>query len=144
MCVTVNQVPLIRDGGATDDIPIPEWTMQKHVPAVIDRLRTEIGGATFASKIFKTSSKGDKSKEQAAEAAVDINDLLVPKKKKRVTGGAKGKAKAKARAGSHDDKENIESILADVQQTGGVARERWWIDDVLAALVHAAGDGQRH
>ena len=126
-----------RDAADSDELALPEWIFTKHMPSLIERLRTELGGATFAAKIFKTSSSAAVNKDTDNEV-VDVTDLLVPKKKKRSNPKAKAKGKAKA-ATADDDKENPDEVLADVQQSSGCSRKRWWIDDVLAALIHAAG-----
>ena len=131
------KVPMSRDAADPDELALPEWVFTRHMPSLIERLRTELGGATFAAKIFKTSSSAAVNKDTDNEV-VDVTDLLVPKKKKRTNPKAKAKGKAKA-AAQADDEENPDEVLADVQQSSGCSRKRWWIDDVLAALIHAAG-----
>ena len=129
---------MIADPSMQDDIVMPQWMFTKHLPAVVDRLKTEIGGAPFVAKIFQATA--DRSNAKSTDSAVvDVNDLLVPKKKKqRATSKAKSKAKAKAAAANTDEIED--DITADVPQAGGAARKRWWVDDVLSAMIHAAGD----
>ena len=121
---------------SADDVVLPEWIFSKYAPALIERLKTEIGGASFAVKIFKPT---DKAPQDAA--TVDVNDLLAPaKKRKRTAPKAKGKAAARSRqTDTGDSKENAETVLADVAEGSGCSRKRWWLDDVLAAMIHAAG-----
>ena len=130
-----------------EDLPISEWIFAKHAPALIDRLKTEVGGATFAAKIFKTTAKRGKAEEaddMSAAMAIDVNELLNPKKRKRAAGKAKAKSAAKAKsqakkksAGAED--ENPDDVLADIDDGSGCSRKRWWVDDVLCAVIHAAG-----
>ena len=134
------QVPMLECHNA-DEVVLPEFGFAKHQPAVIERLKVEIGGsgnvANFCNKVCKTRKSKDKDKESEL-AAMSLTDLLQPKKKKRV-GGAKAKAAPKA-AASSEAAEGAATIQADVAQAGGTSRKRWWIDDLLACLVHAAGD----
>ena len=137
------EVPLLpasecsSDQSFGKDIAVPEFAFPKQASKEIERLRTEIGGAAFASKIFKPE-KSKKSK--ADESVVALSDLLQPpKKKQRAAPKAGKKAAAKAKPGDNSQQESTTDIMADVEQTTGVNRKRWWIDDVLAALIHAAG-----
>ena len=132
---------MIRGQSSDDeDIPIPDWIFTKHMPHIIGRMRTEVGGGTFAAKIFKTSTRQTRD-DVASAPAIDVTELLAPKKKKRAA--SKGKVKAKAtprKSGADDDaKEDPDSILADIEEGSGCSRKRWRIDDVLSALIHAAG-----
>ena len=128
-----------RESADPDELALPEWIFTKHLPGVIERMRTEIGGGTFAAKIFKPSSSASASNKAPDAEVMDVTELLVPKKKKKATPKSKAKGKAKAVGTQGDDQENVDGVLADVQQSGGCTRKRWWIDDVLAALIHAAG-----
>ena len=80
------EVPLLpasecsSDQSFGKDIAVPEFAFPKQASKEIERLRTEIGGAAFASKIFKPE-KSKKSK--ADESVVALSDLLQPPKKKQ-------------------------------------------------------------
>ncbi|CAE7444488.1 unnamed protein product [Symbiodinium sp. CCMP2592] len=135
-------VPIIRDrpsgSGGDYDMPMPEWTFTKHMPAIIDRLKTEVGGASFVTKIFKPAASA-RAQANSDGATLDVNELLAPKKRKRATSKPKAKGKAARNRATDDDREDADQVLADVEEGCGCSRKRWWIDDLLSALIHAAG-----
>lgn len=120
---------------SADEVPLPEFAFSKHSAETIERLKTEIGGNVAASFCNRVCGKKRQAKEEEL-GALSLQELLQPKKKKR---SAKAKAQPKAATSPDVPQESSDSIKADVQQTGGVARKRWWIDDLLACLIHAAG-----
>ena len=139
---------------STDVRKLPEFAFAKHMPDVMNRILTEIAGAPF----LKQASGAGKSKRaapataagssEATTGAVDINDLLQPKKKAKRAAGAKRKA---GKSGAQqEDASNvaIDDLQQDVAMQGengdeGIAtRPRWWVDDVLGCLAHAAGGAQ--
>ena len=91
------EVPIIRDApsgsGGDYDMPMPEWTFTKHVPGIIDRLRTEIGGASFAGKLFKPPASA-RAQASSDGTTLDVSELLAPKKRKRATSKPKAKGKS--------------------------------------------------
>ena len=136
------QVPIIpadgTDGTADANIPIPEFIFTKHMAKEIDRLRTEVAGATFGFKISKSRASRDSKAENEDEmSALSLQELLQPKKKRK-TMAKKAAAKPKAKATTMEA-EDVEEIFADVEVGNSGSRKRWWIDDVLSALIHAAG-----
>ncbi|CAE7240553.1 unnamed protein product, partial [Symbiodinium sp. CCMP2456] len=127
-------VPTVPD----DELKMPDWIFAKHQPAIIDRLKAEIGGAAFASKILKGSRRP--IEEGTSEAVVDVSELLQPKKKSKKASSSKAKAKASGKRNAvSDTKENAEELTADVNEVEGCTRKRWWLDDLLTALINAAG-----
>lgn len=132
------QVPLLssEDGACQSTIvPLPDFCFHKHMPAVIDRLRTEIDGATFTSKVLRGKKrKAAESEGEEAEKPVIAAEILAPKK--RAKKAAKRKAAPKS---ASENQEQEDAVMADVAQEGGCSRKRWWIDDVLACLIFAAG-----
>ncbi|CAE7405505.1 unnamed protein product, partial [Symbiodinium necroappetens] len=135
------EVPIIRDApsgsGGDYDMPMPEWTLTKHVPGIVDRLRTEIGGASFAGKLFKPPASA-RAQASSDGTALDVSELLAPKKRKRATSKPKAKGKAAKNRATDEDAEDVDQLLADVDEGSGCTRRRWWIDDLLSALIHAA------
>ncbi|CAE7543232.1 TDH1, partial [Symbiodinium necroappetens] len=93
-----------------------------------------VGGAAFASKILKGSRP---TEESASVAVVDVWELLQPKKKSKKA-ASKAKASGKRTAVS-DAMENAEELMADVAEAEGCLRKRCWLDDLLTALINAAG-----
>ena len=132
------QAPLLppaADGTSSGgmEILLPEFTAQKNLIKEVERLRTEIGGAPFAAKMFKEKPKRS---ADADETAVSLQDLLQPKKKART---AKRKAAPKQSSGASKP-ETLDEVEADVvDKAFGSSRKRWWIDDLLGSLIHAAG-----
>ena len=162
------QVPLVqhRGQGSSEDSSeqrqLPEFMFGKHLPDVVNRVLTEVAGAPFLKQAVAASSKGKRAASTAAGnqagqdgqaavvPAVDINELLQPKKKARK--GPKRKAAPASAAQGGDtpntDPATLESLQEDVcmapagnvGEGGEVAtRARWWIDDMLGCLAHAAG-----
>ena len=119
-------------------MPMPEWTFTKHVPGIVDRLRTEIGGASFAGKLFKPPASA-RAQASSDGTTLDVSELLAPKKRKRATSKPKAKGKAAKNRATDEDAEDVDQLLADVDEGSGCTRRRWWIDDLLSALIHAAG-----
>ena len=121
-----------------DEFKLPEWILAKHQPAVIDRLKTEIGGAAFASKILK-GSRPTVAGASASDGVVDVSELLQPKKKSKKS-STKAKAKSSGKkTGVADARENPDDLTADVAEAEGCIRKRLWLDDLLTALINAAG-----
>ena len=137
-CAQAPLLPASESGasGSVLEIQVPEFTAQRSLGKEVDRIRTEIGGAPFMTKIFKEKSKKAQTED---EAVVSLADLLHPKKKARTV--PKRKAAAKSVAGSSQGiRENVDDVQADiVDHTYGSSRRRWWLDDLLACLLHAAG-----
>eukprot|EP00439_Symbiodinium_sp_Y106_P067368 s3547_g11.t1 len=100
-----------------DEFKLPEWIFAKHQPAVIDRLKTEIGGAAFASKILKGS--------RPTVAGASASDGIVDAK-------SSGK-----KTGVADARANPDDLTADVAEAEGCIRKRLWLDDLLTALINA-------
>ena len=119
-------------------MPMPDWIFTKHMPAIIGRLKTEVGGASFVAKIFKPAASA-RAQASSDGAALDVNELLAPKKRKRATSKPKAKGKAAKSRATDEDREDADQVLADVEEGSGFSRRRWWIDDLLSALIHAAG-----
>lgn len=120
---------------------MPEFMFVKHMPKEIDRLRTEVNGASFGFKVNKAKgTKNSSNADDEGNETINVHDLLQPAKKKRKTAAKKApKAKAKSQA----EPEEAQQIFADVDVGMSGTRKRWWIDDVLSCLIHAAGlDGQ--
>ena len=132
---------------------LPTWGFAKSSPGVIERLKTEIAGAKFVEKLFTattrkgttTSTDQNSDGNGASEnlSKLDISDILQPKKKAKKTGaGVKAKAKAKGRAGPAGPEAEYDDVAgadAAVPLEHGAERPRWWVDDMLLSLVHAAG-----
>ena len=123
---------------------LPDFAFGKHMPDLITRVLTEISGAPFVRQAAAASSNKSKRASQMAQASstVDVNDLLQPKKKARKVAKAKAKSKATNEADTPmaalDD--DVQMQAADAAgDEGGSSRPRWWIDDVLGCLAHAAG-----
>ena len=115
---------------------MPEFTASKSMVKEVERVRVEIGGgAPFTSKILKEK----KSRQARDGETVKLEELLQPLKKARTQPKRKAAPKSKASAKPSVEKECLEDIEADVGQGEGTTRARWWIDDLLACLVHAAG-----
>ena len=122
---------------------LPDFLFSRHLPDVLNRVLTEIAGAPFVLRANKRKS-APSTAEPGTDDVVDINDLLsAPKKKARRTGGAKSKAKAKPKASSEASAVDTTDVVmagGDTSEaTEGSSRARWWIDDVIACLAHAAG-----
>ena len=158
----LTQVPIFANVVGSSDSPpaetdpsmvmrtLPTWGFAKASQGVIERLKTEITGAKFVEKLFASSNKrgttttttdenGDGDSSSAGK--LDISDILQPKKKAKKTGsGVKGKAKAKSRAnGPEPEYDDVTGADAAVPLEHGAERPRWWVDDMLLSLVHAAG-----
>ena len=119
-----------------DEFKLPEWIFAKHQPAVIDRLKTEIGGAAFASKILK-GSRPTVAGASASDGIVDVSELLQPKKKSKKS-STKAKAKSSGKkTGVADARANPDDLTADVAEAEGCIRKRLWLDDLLTALINA-------
>ena len=104
---------------SADEVPLPEFAFSKHSAETIERLKTEIGGNVAASFCNRVCGKKRQAKEEEL-GALSLQELLQPKKKKR---SAKAKAQPKAATSPDVPQESSDSIKADVQQTGGVARK---------------------
>ena len=118
------------------ELVLPEFTSQKNLAKEVERLRTEVAGAPFTLKLFR--EKPDKRKSDGDDC-VALGDLLQPKKKARA---AKRKAvpKPKAAVGASSATETKEELEQDVvDHIYGSSRQRWWVDDLLSCLIHAAG-----
>ncbi|CAE7226843.1 unnamed protein product [Symbiodinium sp. CCMP2592] len=129
----------------------------KHMPDVFARVVTEIAGAPFVNRLAAAAAKKRAASGEAdgtggaTSSAVDVNDLLTPeakKKQRRATAKAKTRAAAAAtsameaqqEAGTlQDDVAMVMSVDDGEQDTDVPSRKRWWIDDVFACMVHAAG-----
>ena len=110
---------------------------------------TEVAGAPFL-KHAAGGAKGKRSAKQgdgdsSAITSVDVNELLQPAKKK-ARRAPKGKAKPSkvADAGPEANAQSLaEDIMMqaddDADEEGASTRARWWIDDMIACMVHAAG-----
>ena len=111
---------------------------------------TEVAGAPFL-KQAAGGAKGKRSAKQgdgdsSAITSVDVNELLQPAKKK-ARRAPKGKAKPSkvADAGPEANAQSLaEDIIMmqaddDADEEGASTRARWWIDDMIACMVHAAG-----
>ena len=131
-------------GGVPAGDQAPSFMFSKHLPSVIERLKTEIHGASFVEKITKQINQKlkqhqPKQEDDQEEQKLDIGDVLQPKKKKaRGKGKAKAKAAATPVADDMDDKPDeapVQMKHADI----GSERTRWWVDDMLSSLIHAAG-----
>ena len=121
----------------------------KHMPQIIDRLRTDVAGAVFVEKLAQARMKA--LQQAAASNAMDdhadnqakiqdINDLLHPKKRAKKSQQPKRKAAAKKSAQAPAATAAEDELEADINVDGlGTTRNRWWIDDVLLGLAHAAG-----
>lgn len=127
------------NGNGDATIPMPEFIFVKHMPKEIDRLRTEVNGASFGFKVNKTkgAKKCSNADDDGGNDTINVQDLLQPKKKRKTTAKKAPKAKAKSQA----EPEEAQQIFADVDVGGSGTRKRWWIDDVLSCLIHAAGLG---
>ena len=128
-------LPPAADGNSSGvmEIQLPEFTASKNLIKEVERLRTEIGGAPFTAKMFRDKPKRS---ADADEAAVSLQDLLQPKKRART---AKRKAAPKPSSGPSKP-ETLDEVEADVvDKAFGSSRKRWWIDDLLGCLIHAAG-----
>ena len=116
------------------------------MPELINRIVTAVAGAPFVDRV--TASKATKQTGTDAEktpaTAIDVNELLQPKKRARKTTTAP-KRKAAAKSKAQIETENAMQLREDVVMTdghnssGGVSRPRWWVDDLLCCLAHAAG-----
>ena len=140
---------MVKEGGEDKDTSrqlrsLPDFMFSKNLPDVIGRVLTEIAGAPFI-KQASSSAKGKRSTAAASategEGTLDVSDLLHPKKKtKRV---AKRKAAPKAStqgdAAPASAAELEEDVTMNDGQDGQSSRARWWIDDVLSCIAHAAG-----
>ena len=123
---------------------LPTFAFGKHLPLVIERIKTEIAGARFVEKISNKQQLKKKQNQtsQETDPKLDINDVLNPRKRRK--GGA-AKAKAKARptntrdGGEEEGQAEIESTVTVGAADYAVERARWWIDDLLGCVVHSAG-----
>ena len=133
---------------------LPTWGFARVSQGIIERLKTEIAGAKFVEKLFNPSNKnkgttttstadqsGDGTGDSSGNCKLDISDILQPKKKAKKAGGAKAKAKAKSRAanGPEPEYDDIAGADAAMSLEHGAERPRWWVDDMLLSLMHAAG-----
>ena len=118
---------------------LPPFSFGKSQPQIIERIKTEIAGAQFVDKIAPPKKRVT---EEDDAKGMDIQDLLQPKKKaKKAAGKAKAKASAKAAACPGEDAEDEQgkARAAAIVSEFGSERARWWIDDVIFCLSHAAG-----
>ena len=117
---------------------------------MINRLLTEIAGARFVDKLAGGGNKRPTTRDASDGSALDVNELLQPKKKARKASAPKRRAAPKGAAASaaRVPTESKDDIEADVEMSvNGQAsddatahsRARWWVDDLLSCLVHAAG-----
>ncbi|CAJ1353145.1 unnamed protein product [Effrenium voratum] len=131
-------LPAADSGSGVLEISLPEFTATKSLSKEVERIRVEIGGgAPFMAKVVKDKKGKQHAKGGDAEETMNLHDLLQPKKKAR--------AAPKRPAVSHTQLESIETMEAEVEQNSGTGagsthRKRWWVDDLLACLIHAAGD----
>ena len=107
----------------------------------MNRLLTEIKGAPFVEKMAGGSKASKKKTAGAGEeeaTAVDVNELLQPKKKRKMP---KRKAAPKSTAGPQESAADVqeEVVLGDADDSAAPTRPRWWVDDLLGCLEHAAG-----
>lgn len=121
--------------------PLPAFGFAKFHASVIERLKTEIAGAKFVEKLgskkraaAQVSSAASGPGRADTEDKFDVTDILQPKKKARKA-STKAKAKAKPRGAGDAPEGDVEMAVA--QEFG--ERPRWWIDDVLCCMIHAAG-----
>ena len=121
----------------------------KHQPDAIGRIMTEVHGAPFVQRVTGAGrSRGPASAAEggAQPSAVDINELLVPAKKKRKA-ASKRRAAAKSAAGNgagaNQTAEELQEDIALGEEDGAPTRPRCWVDDLIGCLVHAAG-GKLH
>ena len=115
--------------------------IHKHMPDILNRLLTEIKGAPFVTKVSgsgKASKKAQGNDKTSGAGAVDISDLLHPKKKARKA-SAKSKAKAAAKKDDTAPEAEVDVEVAIDGPDGGATRARWWVDDLIGCLQHAAG-----
>ena len=115
--------------------------IHKHMPDILNRLLTEIKGAPFVTKVSgsgKASKKAQGNDRTSGAGAVDISDLLHPKKKARKA-SAKSKAKAAAKKEDTAPEAEVDVEVAIDGPDGGATRARWWVDDLIGCLQHAAG-----
>ena len=152
------QVPMVSPAG-----PACGFCFAKHSPDVLNRVLTEVAGAPFIKSAAAAAER--KAKRAAADqntgasslpTAVDVSDLLQPKKKARRNApkGRAAKAKAKASASASGAGGDVEMSVQDMEgdvsiampatgedddEGNGSSRPRWWIDDVLSCLAYAAG-----
>ena len=115
---------------------LPPFSFGKHSPQIIERIKTEATGAQFIDKIGPPKKRT--SDDDANSKGMDIQELLQPKKKAKKK--AKAKSQPKAAACPGDDMEDEQGkARATVVTEFGSERDRWWIDDVIFSLSHAAG-----
>jgi hypothetical protein len=141
----------------SDSRRLPDPTpFQKHNPAMFERFKVPISGASFIKKIFRgrkkmteldaTTSAGADGDQQSQ--AMDGDDATGAQNENtsnpgrgRGRGRAKGKAKAKAKSkskGQDDQDEQQEDVTSDVKINLADQRPRWWLDDLIGCLVHAS------
>lgn len=90
---------------------------------IFERLKAPVAGAPWVNKVFRS---GDTKKTSVAS-----NPSAKPK--------AKGKAKAKAKSASKAaNSEDVSNVVEDIQMDHADRRARWWLDDLIACLLHAA------
>ena len=137
--------------GAEDARRLPDPTIfQKHNPAMFERFKVPIAGASFIKKLFKsrkgqqvedTDGHDGQKDEEAQEASEAPGKGSRGRGRGRGRGKAKAKAKAKSKAGVLDDLEEQkekDEMMSDVKMDMADSRPRWWLDDLIGCLVHAA------
>ena len=162
-----HKVPLApgHENGANGRV-LPDFAFAKHSPEIIDRIVTQIAGATFVTRVVNQGRGGGNKRGagsgaasssnapdgadgagECAERVVDVTELLQPKKKAR-KGAAKRKAAAKPKSGAKPPAQTADDLLADIAIGDGdgdgedehrPTRSRVWLDDLIGCLSHAAG-----
>lgn len=127
---------------------LPYFSFSKQQQSVIERVKVEVcAGAKFVEKLFaKQQKQGQAQGQHGSDEKLDVSEILNPRKKQRKNSAgpknkAQAKAKAKARAsGDAADEEDADALASAVSLGDfGSERARWWIDDMLCSIVHAAG-----
>ena len=129
----MHQVPVMDTGNGKSG----QDFIHKHVPDILNRLLTEIKGAPFVNKLSGTGKPNKKtsqgSDQPSGSGAVDVSELLHPKKKARKAAKAKAKSKIGVTDGVAAEEVDLEVFVE------GATRPRWWVDDLIGCLQHAAG-----
>ena len=118
----------------------PPAAFAKHNPSLFEILKTPIAGAAWVNKLFKkrkgaTSAAGDVLPEADAGVQPDA------KRKSKAKGKAKAKAKSKAGLAGDDNIEDKDLVVQDMKMELADCRPKWWLDDLIGCLLHAAKCG---